>query len=105
MTRESLQSQAHSTLSSRSWRQSTGEKAIDSQLPRADDRTVMAVMVAGGAVSVVETHGCSGTESQKKKKKVEEKKGKKRKPLDWSTSPDFVEEGEKRQNKATDWHN
>lgn len=102
MTRESLQLQAHSTLSSRSWRQSTGEKAIDSQLPRADDRTVMAEMVAGSAVSVVETHGCSGTESQKKKKR--KKKGKKRKPLDWSTSPDFVE-GEKRQNKATNWHN
>jgi hypothetical protein len=34
----------------------------------------MAEMVAGSAVSVVETHGCSGTESQKKKEKKRERK-------------------------------
>lgn len=70
-----------------------GEKAIDSQLPGADRR-----LLAEEAV-MVETHGCSGPESQKKEGK-KRKREKKRKPLDGSTSADFVEEEEKRQNKA-----
>jgi hypothetical protein len=73
-----------------------GEKAIDSQLPGADRRLLAEVAVA----VMVETHGCSGPESQKKEGK-KRKREKKRKPLDGSTSADFVEEEEeKRQNKA-----
>lgn len=72
-----------------------GEKAIDSQLPGADRRLLAEVAV------MVETHGCSGPESQKKRKAKKRKREKKRKPLDGSTSADFVEEEEeKRQNKA-----
>jgi hypothetical protein len=51
-----------------------GEKAIDSQLPGADRRLLAEVAV------MVETHGCSGPESQKKRRQKKEKGKEKKTP-------------------------